>query len=567
MDALEGGYFTHRLPAVLSTGHRHTSGLPERPISQLDLDVSNTLGATPWSLNRGLLWTARTLFAAPEACALIPGDSFLTVPEKLGDDVWTGMDDAARKKHKAQLGKIHGENASRHGKRQAFLDALMTCDDMEEHPRFFFPWVMDFRGRRYPAACGGLSPQGNDLSKNLIHFADGKPLGPTGLYWLCVRAASSFGHDKLPLDARVAWAMDNVELFERIARNPLDWRLWSYCQETGEEIGEPWAFLATAIELAQAFQTSQTYRDEYLSHLPIPLDGTCNGLQHLSAMGLDPKGALETNLTSSPERRDIYVAVADHARRLVELAAAKGVPEALVWMGHVNRGAVKRGVLATPYGVSDEGIRRQLLQDGKVPHSDLVSPKDAAGFFRDCMVDALSGTVTAAKEIMAWLQTCAFKMGEAGVPFDWTTPTGSTIRQAYHVTASRQVRTLVGALRLVEEVPGSPLDAKKQALGAAPNVVHSFDASHLASTVSACARHYGMKDFAMIHDSYGTHAADTTTMSAVLRSTFVKMYSVNQLERLAEGFALAAPHVDLPPPPARGSFDITEVTKAPFFFS
>ena len=38
------------------------------------------------------------------------------------------------------------------------------------------------------------------------------------------------------------------------------------------------------------------------------------------------------------------------------------------------------------------------------------------------------------------------------------------------------------------------------------------------------AKAYGIKDFALIHDSYGIHAADVELMSEIIRKVFVEMY-------------------------------------------
>jgi DNA-directed RNA polymerase len=126
---------------------------------------------------------------------------------------------------------------------------------------------------------------------------------------------------------------------------------------------------------------------------------------------------------------------------------------------------------------------------------------------------------------------------------------------------------LVGRIQILDEVAGGSLDDRKQALGSAPNVVHSFDAAHLASTVNVLGRHHGIQDFAMIHDSFGVHAADTQTMHAVLRGVFVEQYRVDRLAALYEGFRTSAPHVELPEPPARGTFDLEQVHDARFFFA
>ena len=48
-----------------------------------------------------------------------------------------------------------------------------------------------------------------------------------------------------------------------------------------------------------------------ISHLPISMDGSCNGYQHLSAMGLDPIGGRATNLMGFDDPEDIYQWVSD----------------------------------------------------------------------------------------------------------------------------------------------------------------------------------------------------------------------------------------------------------------
>ena len=48
-----------------------------------------------------------------------------------------------------------------------------------------------------------------------------------------------------------------------------------------------------------------------ISHLPISMDGSCNGYQHLSAMGLDPIGGRATNLMPFDDPEDIYQRVCD----------------------------------------------------------------------------------------------------------------------------------------------------------------------------------------------------------------------------------------------------------------
>ena len=49
----------------------------------------------------------------------------------------------------------------------------------------WLPHTVDFRGRAYPCPPH-LSHLGSDLSRSLLKFARGKPLGRSGLDWLKV---------------------------------------------------------------------------------------------------------------------------------------------------------------------------------------------------------------------------------------------------------------------------------------------------------------------------------------------------------------------------------------------
>lgn len=56
------------------------------------------------------------------------------------------------------------------------------------------------------------------------------------------------------------------------------------------EKDDPWQFLAACIEFTNALRSGDP--ENYISHLPIHQDGTCNGLQHYSALGRDTLGTL-----------------------------------------------------------------------------------------------------------------------------------------------------------------------------------------------------------------------------------------------------------------------------------
>jgi DNA-directed RNA polymerase, mitochondrial len=141
------------------------------------------------------------------------------------------------------------------------------------------------------------------------------------------------------------------------------------------EADKPWTFLAACKEWKR-------YREEgpdFRSHLPVSMDGTCNGYQHLSAMGRDPIGGLATNLVPAGEPQDIYQKVADRANRRIERDAENGGPDADAarqLLGKIDRNDAKHATMTTPYGVTRGTIYKQLLETK--PAKDCNDPKKCA---------------------------------------------------------------------------------------------------------------------------------------------------------------------------------------------
>jgi DNA-directed RNA polymerase len=554
---LRGGYFMHKLPGIRSGYNAHTTAIP-LAASQLDQEAWNAIQATPWRINTWVLDVMLDAWARGLRVGGMEVGEPHSLPERLPDEVWATMAPEDKSARLGRMRELHRLNAGIMGRSQAVLDCLSVADEQRNRPAIWFPHSKDFRHRIYSAATRGANPQGDDIAKGLLMFAEGMPLGPDGLFWLCVRAANCFGMDKLTLEDRVAWTLKHTSELTETAANPLQsTSLWTRADE-------PWSFLATVHELAMALTSPSP--DEFCSHLPVPLDGSCNGLQHLAAMGLDPIGALATNLTPETVRQDIYEEIAKKVRLQVEQDVLDGIDEARVWHGQVTRKVVKRSVMTTPYGVTDRGIRDQLILDGYVPDDDQIGKGTAADYLRDRIVEALSGTVQSARSIMAWLQTTADRLSRAGLPFDWTTPTGSKVREGYYTGTEERVEALAGRVSLRNENRQAGLNTRKQALGSAPNYIHSFDAAHLSLTVNE-AKRQGIEAFAMIHDSYGTHACNTTKLGLILRQKFVDIYRTDWLAKLKEEIAGYAPYVKIDDPPPRGDFDITQVNDAPYFFS
>src|SRR5699024_7650217 len=105
--------------------------------------------------------------------------------------------------------------------RKSVLELSALLRNMQDIGRTIYnPVFMDSRGRTYYR--GRLNPQGSDRVKGLYHFAEGKPLGARGLYWLKVHVANCFGYDSTRFDDRVRWVDDRIELLRSGVERPQD---------------------------------------------------------------------------------------------------------------------------------------------------------------------------------------------------------------------------------------------------------------------------------------------------------------------------------------------------------
>jgi DNA-directed RNA polymerase len=260
------------------------------------------------------------------------------------------------------------------------------------------------------------------------------------------------------------------------------------------------------------------------------------------------------------------------------------VSDEYTWMAEnwlafgVNRKITKRAVMVLPYGgtyksCSDyvrDAVRERFAagQENCFGESQLR----AEAFLASLVWNSIGDVVVAAREAMSWLQACARVATKAGKPLRWTTPSGFVVCQQYRELADKRIETKFcgSTIKFASVDEKDELDRAKQTSAVSPNFVHSLDASALMLTIGACLDG-GITSFAMIHDSYGTHAADTDQLATVLRREFVRMYLdhdvLSQFREAVAATLTPEEAEDLPPVPSPGSLDLLEVLNSAYFFA
>lgn len=477
---------------------------------------------------------------------------------------------------------------------------------------FYHIYNCDFRGRIYPNTAY-LHEQSSDNSKGLLRYEEAVPLGPVGDYWLAVHTANSIGEDKLTLDGRVAYVEDNMEEIISWAEDPLVNTGWM-------KTDKAWSTLACAFEWMHIRDwevIGGNPRSEYCCNIPIFIDGSNNGVQHLTALSLDETIAPLVNLVPTETPGDVYMYVAnrtwisiDKEQKLLEDAKSpilKEMPRLLkeikkikmkrevavdkeerdsafkeldtwrkanreltrdihipFWHSisdkKIQRKIVKRPVMTLGYGVTDQGIRDQVFDDSKTLSEQLkFKDKSWSNNFADILNRTMRSSLKGPADMLDLFKKIAETFNDRNAQMQWLVPvTNFLVKHNYTRTKEDRVRIKFcgkGILASIQLAEESKLDKRKQVSSAAPNVVHSFDAAHLTLIVIN-----SPFTVTTVHDSFGCHPGNMDDLFKITREQFISFYSTDPLINLLGQTGCEELAIE------RGTLNINEVLNSDFAF-
>lgn len=529
-DTKDGGYLKLRVPLVIRATKTQRAAMEAADLASVHQAV-NAISATPLSVNERVLDVMRELVRRGEVVAGLPPHDDVEFPPK-PDGYKT--DAEVTRDYKARCKRVFKENRVRAGQR---LEVHLRLDMASRFAgrRFWVPHNLDARGRAYPIPPF-LHAQHNDLSRGLLLAADERPLDDDARYWLGVHAASLWGLDKAPFEERIQWSIDHLAEIREVADDPLSARWWT-------EADEPWQFLAACLALTD---------DSIGRRMLVHQDGSCNGLQHLSAMAGDWGCGELVNLIPGSAPQSVYKAVLASVIEKVREAVRSGheLAGAVLPLLTADDGVkvVKQPIMTAVYGVTRIGARDQvearLLERGM----DDRLARRAASWLADTVLSSLGDRAAGASELMDWIRRCAREVSLAGHLLEWTSPMGMPVVQSYRQRQAVTIQTRFQSLTFhAADLDHMPVALHKQTNGSVPNVIHSIDAAHQAA-VAMRMREEGLA-FCGVHDSFWTHAADVDRMRVVIGEEFRRLHEAHWPTQLAAQWAERYPDVTLPPCP------------------
>lgn len=549
------------------------------------LEALNAIQDTKWAINRPLHDLVRWAYEEGKTLPSFPPRNHLVRPERPAN--YDTMSEKEQKGWRINAAQIAQRNRGIDSERIVMLQDLATAEGLLKVPHFYIPHNMDFRGRVYPIPH--FNQQRSDYVKAQLHFAEGRVLTQSGVYWLAVHLANCGDFNKIskqPFDHRVQWVSDNEEMIFDIARDPkATFSVWA-------KADAPFSFVAACLE----WYGYRCNPESFKSHLAVALDGSNSGLQHYSCMMRSKREGALVNLMPSEKPADLYQTVADLVKTMVEADASKGLEVAKVVLRNgVTRSLCKRATMTFAYSSEEYGFREQLMDDVMKPaqvavlqghmksnpwemlrtskegETKLDGGFTAASYIAKCIWRAVNEIVTDACVGMAFFRRCAQLLAHEGKGLVWVTPVGLPVLHLYQEFHTKKVQLFLHdrEVRLFARTgPTEVVNKAKAADAVSPNVVHSLDSAALMLCVLDCVE-AGVKDFSLIHDSFGAHPNDTETMYVAVRQSLINMYeSYCPFEEIRRQTIDALDAKEkVPNVPEKGDLDLSNILGADYAFA
>ena len=529
------------------------------------LDAVNIQGKVAWQVNRYIL--DQSLYAYDnnlEIGCLLPRDGYSVPPYPKHCE----PDSQEVLQWRINCKNIIDKNNYTQGSRIGIAKTFWMAKKFKDAKQLYFPKQLDFRGRIYDRVPS-LNSQGNDLSRALLQFAKGKLIKTEeDLNWLKIHGANMYGI-KSDFKTRIQWVNENINLIYGAGRDcgsqPEFWMRGS----------KAWSFLA----FCRSIYLYSQEPGSYLCQLPCHLDCTCSSIQHFSGLLRSKVMGEKVNLINSEQPQDIYSEVAQAVNNELRMNDEEVNRKWL--MLSPDRSLAKPCVMTAPYAATNSAFyhfayswanEKMMTTLGKGKHNWLRKPlaKSTVGYMAQLLYKHSCQAIKPAVGAMKFFRHIGRELGKDNKGVQWHSPSGLLVHQKYldQKKSRIQLKYLSDVyLDIRTNVDTQEVDTRKMALAISANILHSFDASHMAlSTIHASIE--GVENIAGIHDCFVTTPSEMSELRNSVRQTFADMYSENCLSKLKA--ELKAQLTDnqikhLPSEPTLGELDVEQTRTSTYF--
>jgi DNA-dependent RNA polymerase len=458
-------------------------------------------------------------------------------------------------------------------KSKRFVDEsiLNIADCYINVKEFFIPVRIDYRGRIY---CNSsfLNYQGNELAKSLLMFSKGEKINKNNwqsVNYLKIYGANCFGNklNKESATTRINWVNDNHE-------NIINFENGILIEQAESKL----LFIAFCFEYRNFHSESYSEKGYFYTHLPIQLDATCNGLQHISMLGLDKDlikllNIKESTVDDKPE--DFYSIIANLINGTLKIRLAKEKekmePDSEIIESYERllklelfRDIIKKCIMTLPYNATPlQGIK--YLREGfgfygviykdelnniigsefnydlekaenitkeywfKYSKNNIILKSSDFTHLYHILKEVLYDSSKSIKKITDYLGQIAEICAKANTFIPWVLPTGLKIYQGYNVLTEIRIspfnfKNFTYTLKTNKK---QQMDTAKNIRAFMPNLIHSLDATSLSLLVNNYFNFYDneIKNIYGIHDCFATTFNNMSFIVENLKLIYISLYS------------------------------------------
>ena len=425
----------------------------------------------------------------------------------------------------------------------------------------YLPVRLDYRGRLY-CIVEYLNYQGIDLAKGLLQFSKGEKVylsDKIAINYLKIFGANSFGNklEKKSFFDRISWIDNNLEDIINFENGIL-------LSKAENKI----LFLSFCFEFKKYIDSVNNKESYFVSNLPIQLDASCNGFQHLTLLIDDLSLSKELNFNESScmdQPKDFYTFIAlkikNHfSKKLYEYNQGKLVvtPEDLdsyTKLANVDiyRTLIKKAVMTLPYNASAGSIIEYLKENfDKLKNPNYIksidNEKDKYYYIYKMKLDlsvpvffteldfkhlrrALSFVIFVEypklSALAEYLKSIAKVSNILKIPIPWILPTGLEINQQFYDKENIKVKPFTYTKNLLNltVLNKKKFNVNKQKIALMPNLVHSLDAASLCLVIVNYFKQNDNVNFYSIHDCFAVPCNKVNNLIGLLKSAYCIIYS------------------------------------------
>jgi DNA-directed RNA polymerase len=414
---------------------------------------------------------------------------------------------------------------------------------------FYLNTHADWRGRIYTQSFF-ISYQAGDLSSAILNFWDGEPLTETGKYYFYIYGANNHNENdisKTSFSKRIQWVKNNYN------------KIISLDKEFIKKAENPFIFLSFCLIMKELFNNPNS-----IVKIPVFLDATCNGIQHLAAILQDIELGSKVNLTSFNEKegpKDIYSELLDPINKAINLFGEDNLEFSILSLVKLNRRIIKQSIMTKVYNVSEYGISNQLKSKlEKIKGENCISLENISKDLKNNLTkskeyyfcpgkngtsinlnnrdifkiasiinDQIFVLFPSLNSIYSYLIDVTKLIIKLGIPLTWITPAGMKITQHYLKSKQTTIAISFGGKikKTVLREWTDIMDSRKQTQSIIPNIIHSLDANHLINLINNAIKDK-FSPIITIHDCFGTHPNKMEILEYKVKKEFILLYTKNK---------------------------------------